>query len=67
MKQESLMKQGVAILLVIFCLADMRGEARAQERSATSSAAADSVPDASGRSDGVPIEKIIAAVAFNTG
>jgi type II secretory pathway component GspD/PulD (secretin) len=61
------MKQGVAILLATFCLAGMCGEARAQEHSATSSAVADIAPDASSRSDGVPIEKVIAAVAKKTG
>jgi type II secretory pathway component GspD/PulD (secretin) len=61
------MKQGVAMLLVMLMVAGLSGKAAAQERSATSSAVADSAPDASARSNGVPIERIIAAVAKKTG
>jgi type II secretory pathway component GspD/PulD (secretin) len=60
------MKQGVAILLVMLMAVGLSGKAAAQERS-TSSAVADSAPDASARSNGVPIERVIAAVAKKTG
>ena len=60
------MKQGVAILLVMLMAAGLSGKAAAQERS-TSSAVSDSAPDASARSNGVPIERVIAAVAKKTG
>jgi type II secretory pathway component GspD/PulD (secretin) len=60
------MKQGVAMLLVMLMVAGLSGRAAAQERSSTSSAVADSAPDAS-RSNGVPIERVIAAVAKKTG
>jgi general secretion pathway protein D len=60
------MKQGVAIWLVMFCLACGQ-VAAAQEHSTTASAVADSAADASLHSDGVPIEKVIAAVAKKTG
>jgi general secretion pathway protein D len=61
------MKQGVAILMVAFCVAAVCGEAWAQERSAASSAVADSAPDSSMREGGVPIETVVAAVAKRTG
>jgi len=60
------MKQGVAILLVMLMVVGLSGKAAAQEHS-TSSAVADSAPDASARSNGVPIERVIAAVAKKTG
>jgi type II secretory pathway component GspD/PulD (secretin) len=61
------MKQGVAMWLVILTVVGLSGEAVAQEHGATSSAVADSAPDASARSNGVPIERVIAAVAKKTG
>lgn len=61
------MKQGVAMWLLILMVVGLSGKAAAQERSATSSAVADSAPDASARSNGVPIERVIAAVAKKTG
>jgi len=64
--KEISMKQGVAMLLVMLMVAGLSGRAAAQERSSTSSAVADSAPDAS-RSNGVPIERVIAAVAKKTG
>lgn len=61
------MKQGVAMLLVMLMVTGVSGKAGAQERGSTSSAVADSAPDASARSNGVPIERVIAAVAKKTG
>ena len=61
------MKQGVAIVLMMLMIVGLSGKAAAQERSSTSSAVADSAPDASARSNGVPIERVIAAVAKKTG
>lgn len=60
------MKQGVAMLLAMLMAVGLSGKAAAQEHS-TSSAVADSAPDASARSNGVPIERVIAAVAKKTG
>ena len=61
------MKQGVAMMLVVLMAVGLAGQAPAQERGSTSSAVADSAPDASARSNGVPIERVIAAVAKKTG
>jgi len=61
------MKQGVAIVLAMLMVVALSGKAAAQEHGATSSAVADSAPDASARSNGVPIERVIAAVAKKTG
>jgi len=60
------MRQAYVIVLTL-SLAAACGAASAQEHTATSSAAADSAQDSAGRSDGVPIERIIAAVAKKTG
>jgi type II secretory pathway component GspD/PulD (secretin) len=65
--KELSMKQGVAIVLMMLMIVGLSGKAAAQERSSTSSAVADSAPDASARSNGVPIERVIAAVANKTG
>jgi len=50
----------------MLCLADLCGEASAQERNAGQSAA-ESTAESAGRSDGVPIERIIASVSKKTG
>jgi len=60
------MRQGCAILLML-CFVGTCDVASAQERNAGSSAAADNSADSKGRSDGVPIERVIAAVAKKTG
>jgi general secretion pathway protein D len=60
------MRQGCAIFLML-CLLGECGAASAQERNASPSAAADNSADSTGRTDGVPIERIIAAVAKKTG
>jgi general secretion pathway protein D len=61
------MRQAYAIFLMLSLAGGACGVASAQERNATASAAADSAADSMGRSDGVPIERIIAAVAKKTG
>ena len=60
------MKQVIAICLML-CCAGACGVAGAQERNANSSAAADNTAESAPRSDGVPIERIIAAVSKKTG
>jgi len=60
------MKQAYAIVLMLG-LAGAGSLASAQQRSAPLSAAADSVAESSGQSEGVPIEHVIAAVAKKTG
>ncbi len=60
------MRQGYAILLML-CFVGTCDVASAQGRNAGSSAAADNSADSTGRSDGVPIERVIAAVAKKTG
>jgi len=60
------MKQACAIILML-CVMGACGEASAQERNATLGAAADNAADSAARSDGVPIERIIAAVSKKTG
>ena len=60
------MRQGRAILLML-CFLGTCDVASAQERNAGSSPAADNSADSKGRSDGVPIERVIAAVAKKTG
>jgi general secretion pathway protein D len=61
------MKQGVAMWLMMLMVVGLSGKAAAQEHGSASSAVADSAPDASARSNGVPIERVIAAVAKKTG
>jgi general secretion pathway protein D len=60
------MRPGCTIFLTL-CLVGAYGAASAQERNAGPSAAADTSVDSTGRTDGVPIERIIAAVAKKTG
>ena len=60
------MRQAYAIFLML-SLVGACALADAQGRSATASAAADSAAESAGRSDGVPIEHVIAAVAKKTG
>jgi general secretion pathway protein D len=59
------MKPACAIFLIL-CLAGPCGVVSAQERSASPSAA-ESTAESAGRNEGVPIERIIAAVAKKTG
>jgi len=59
------MRQAYAIVLML-SLVGACGVARAQERSASPRTAADSAAESAGRSDGVPIEHVIAAVAKKT-
>ena len=60
------MRQAYAILLMLSLLGAC-GIAGAQERNANPRTAADSAADSAGRSEGVPIEHVIAAVARKTG
>jgi type II secretory pathway component GspD/PulD (secretin) len=60
------MRQTYVIFLML-SLAGACGAASAQEHKAGLSAAADSAADSAGRSEGVPIEHVIAAVAKKTG
>jgi type II secretory pathway component GspD/PulD (secretin) len=60
------MRPGCTIFFML-CLVGACGAASAQERNAGPSAAADTSADSTGRADGVPIERIIAAVAKKTG
>lgn len=60
------MKQAFVTILML-CVMGACGQASAQERNATSAAAAESAADSGGRSEGVPIERVIAAVAKKTG
>ena len=60
------MRQAYVIFLML-SLVGACGAASAQERNATSRAAADSATDSAGRGEGVPIEQVIAAVARKTG
>jgi general secretion pathway protein D len=60
------MRQAYVIVLML-SLAGARAVASAQEHNAAQSAATDSAAESAGRSDGVPIERIIAAVAKKTG
>lgn len=60
------MRQAYAIFFML-SLAGTCDVANAQGRSAPPSAAADSSAESAGRSDGVPIEHVIAAVAKKTG
>jgi type II secretory pathway component GspD/PulD (secretin) len=60
------MKQAYAICLML-CFMGACGAAGAQERNATLSSAADNAAESAARSDGVPIERIIAAVSKKTG
>jgi len=57
----------VAAIVLIMTLVGACEVAGAQERNAAPSAAADSAVDSAGRSEGVPIERVIAAVAKKTG
>jgi type II secretory pathway component GspD/PulD (secretin) len=59
-------RQAHAIVL-LWILVGADGVAGAQERNANVSAAVDSTADSAGRSAGVPIEHVIAAVAKKTG
>ena len=61
------MRQAYAIVLMLSFAGGACGVASAQERNAAASAAADIAAESAGRSDGVPIERIIAAVAKKTG
>jgi general secretion pathway protein D len=60
------MRQAYAILLML-SLAGACAVARAQEHNTAPSAVAESVAESAGRNEGVPIERIIAAVAKKTG
>jgi len=60
------MRQAYAIALML-SLVGACGVASAQERSAGARMAADSAAESAGRSDGLPIEHVIAAVAKKTG
>jgi general secretion pathway protein D len=60
------MKQVYAICWML-CCAGACAAAGAQERNAVSSAAAENAAESAPRSDGVPIERIIAAVSKKTG
>jgi len=60
------MRQAYTIMAIL-SLVGACGAAGAQEHSATSRAAADSVAESAGHSEGVPIERVIAAVAKKTG
>jgi type II secretory pathway component GspD/PulD (secretin) len=60
------MKQVSAVIL-LSCLVGPCGAANAQERNASPSAVADLASESVGRGDGVPIERVIAAVAKKTG
>jgi general secretion pathway protein D len=59
------MKPASAILLML-CVAGLGSTARAQEHNASQSAA-ESTAESAARSDGVPIERVIAAVSKKTG
>jgi type II secretory pathway component GspD/PulD (secretin) len=60
------MRQAYVIYLML-SVAGALGVASAQERNATPRAAADGAAESVGRSEGVPIEHVIAAVAKKTG
>jgi type II secretory pathway component GspD/PulD (secretin) len=60
------MKQPYAICLML-CIVGASGVAGAQERNTTLNAAAENAAESAPRSDGVPIERIIAAVSKKTG
>lgn len=60
------MKHSHATCLIL-CLLSACAGARAQERTAAPNAAAESGADSAARSEGVPIERIIAAVSKKTG
>ena len=60
------MRQAYVIFLML-SLVGAGAAARAQERTATSRAAVDSAAESAGRSEGVPLERVIAAVAKKTG
>jgi type II secretory pathway component GspD/PulD (secretin) len=66
LSKETEMRQAYAILLML-SLAPVCVVASAQERSASTRATADSAAESVARSDGVPIEHVIAAVAKKTG
>jgi type II secretory pathway component GspD/PulD (secretin) len=55
-----------SVILVMLSLASLGGVASAQERNGTSRAAVDSAAESAARSEGVPIEHVIAAVAKKT-
>jgi general secretion pathway protein D len=59
------MKQVCAIVLML-CAMGACGEASAQERTLSPSATAENAVDSAGRNDGMPIERIIAAVSRKT-
>jgi general secretion pathway protein D len=59
------MKPASAIFLML-CIAGLGSAARAQEHNSSQSAA-ESTAESAGRSDGVPIERVIAAVSKKTG
>jgi type II secretory pathway component GspD/PulD (secretin) len=55
----------ICAITVMFCLMGACGDAAAQERN--SGSGADSAAESAGRGDGVPIERVIGAVAKRTG
>jgi len=64
--KETKMRQ-VYVIFLMLSLVGACGVASAQEHNATARAAADSAAESAGRSEGVPIEHVIAAVAKKTG
>jgi general secretion pathway protein D len=60
------MKQVCAMILLL-CTMGACGEASAQERNLNPGATAENSADSAGRSDGIPIERVIAAVSKKTG
>jgi type II secretory pathway component GspD/PulD (secretin) len=67
-KEEAKLKQmQVNAFILVLCLLGAGGAANAQERNVGSGAAADIASESAGRGDGVPIERVIAAVARKTG
>jgi general secretion pathway protein D len=61
------MRQAYAIVLILSLAGGAGGIASAQEHSASVRAAADSAAESAGPGDGVPIQRVIAAVAKKTG
>ena len=61
------MRQAYAIILMLTLAGGACDRASAQEHSASVRAAADGAAESAGREEGVPIERVIAAVAKKTG
>jgi general secretion pathway protein D len=61
------MRQAYAIILMLILAGVACDRASAQEHSASVRAAADGAAESAGREEGVPIERVIAAVAKKTG